>query len=139
MEEPENVYLYDAVRMGEPCGNGVEMMYSHHPSEDRTYIILVNKFTGRRWKINFNGDEKLTAMEFRLLGAEWRLYLIDNKQSRAGQGLMNVLQKIRPDLYKKITGTDIDPFHNNERIGACLRLICTDEDYLRLNPAFQAK
>ena len=32
---------------------------------------------------------------------------------RHGQSIMNVLYKVRPDLYKKITQTDLDCFYDD--------------------------
>ncbi len=136
---PINPYRFDGMRMGEAFGKNIEVMYSHHASEERDYVILVDKMTGRRWRINFNNSEKLTDMEFRLLNAEWPLNLTRNKTWRAGQGLMNTLFNIRPDLYKKLTGTMADPFNFNERIGSAMRVICTDEQYERLAPTFKEK
>lgn len=138
-DTPQNVYLYDLMRMGEPCNPITEMMYSHHTSENRDHIVLVNRLDGRRWKIDFNRGQKLTPMEFRLLSAEWRLALIMNKTHRAGQSLMNVLFTIRPDLYNAITNTDRDPFYDNSNIGACMRFICADQEYNQLAPQFKEK
>lgn len=56
---------------------------------------------------------------------EWEIYdylvsgmLIRNKTWRAGQGMFNALELLRPDLANEIRATPLDPFHNNDRIGA---------------------
>jgi len=35
---------------------------------------------------------------------------------RLGQWYMNVLHEMRPDLYKRVTATDADPFYDDKRI-----------------------
>lgn len=35
---------------------------------------------------------------------------------RTGQALFNILDELRPDLAKKIVGTIIDPFYNDNHI-----------------------
>lgn len=35
---------------------------------------------------------------------------------RDGQALMNALYSVNPDLYQEITGTDADPFYDDNKI-----------------------
>lgn len=44
----------------------------------------------------------------------------ENSSLRDGQLLMNMLAEKRPRLYKELTGTDIDPFHNDDLIQKAL-------------------
>ena len=44
--------------------------------------------------------------------------LIRHKDWRAGQGMFNALELIRPDLADEVRGTELDTFHNNDRIAA---------------------
>lgn len=41
----------------------------------------------------------------------------ENDELRYGQALMNALHKLNPELYNTINGTDVDPFHGDDRIG----------------------
>lgn len=39
---------------------------------------------------------------------------------RYGQTLFNVLYRVRPDLSERVRGTDLDPFHSDQRVRAFL-------------------
>ncbi len=39
-----------------------------------------------------------------------------NQSQRVGQFYMNTLAEIRPDLYRKVTGSNADPFFSNNRL-----------------------
>lgn len=43
-------------------------------------------------------------------------YYMEGGTQRRGQAMMNALAKVRPDLYDKISGTEADPFYNDNRI-----------------------
>lgn len=42
---------------------------------------------------------------------------------RKGQTFSNALQRVRPDMARKVTGTRFDPYYNDERISAFLEFI----------------
>lgn len=46
--------------------------------------------------------------------------LVRNKTWRAGQGLFNAIDLVRPDIANKIRGTPVDPFYDNKKIKECL-------------------
>ena len=51
--------------------------------------------------------------------------LARHKTWRAGQGLFNAILLVRPDIAEEIRGTEMDPFHRNDRIRACLLYLNT--------------
>ncbi len=42
---------------------------------------------------------------------------------RIGQSYMNALYVVNPRMYKEITGTIVDCFHNDDNVGAFLNYI----------------
>lgn len=42
-----------------------------------------------------------------------KFYYDNEFELRHGQSIMNVLYKVRPDLYRKITQTDLDCFYDD--------------------------
>lgn len=42
-----------------------------------------------------------------------KFYYDHEFELRHGQSVMNILYKVRPDLYKKITQTDLDCFYDD--------------------------
>lgn len=80
---------------------------------------------------------KLTPGEFEQFIRQVQTALKVNKEWRCGQAMYNILQLINPELSSQICATDLDPFFRNERIGAFLKHICTDEQYATLNPVFK--
>lgn len=42
-----------------------------------------------------------------------RFYYDNEFELRYGQSIMNILYRVRPDLYKKITQTDLDCFYDD--------------------------
>jgi len=49
--------------------------------------------------------------------------LINHKNWRKGQALFNAIYCIRPEIANEIRATDIDPFHNDNKIDACLEFL----------------
>ena len=47
---------------------------------------------------------------------------------RPGQTWANVVRLRRPDLYEEMTGTEIDPFHRDNRVGAFREWLTTRGD-----------
>jgi len=47
---------------------------------------------------------------------------------RKGQGVFNLLCKIRPDLAEMIRGSDFDPFYRDERLPAFYSYLCRHWD-----------
>lgn len=45
-------------------------------------------------------------------------YALDYPEQRAGQAFFNALWEKRPDLYKQMTQTELDPFNLDERLPA---------------------
>lgn len=45
-----------------------------------------------------------------------KFYYENEFELRHGQSIMNVLYLVRPDLYKKITGTDLDCFYDDATV-----------------------
>jgi len=43
-------------------------------------------------------------------------YKNENPQLRFGQSLMIVLNKLYPDIYNKVAGTDADPFYVDSKV-----------------------
>jgi hypothetical protein len=59
-----NPYTQDAYNMGTSIGNNVEVMYDKHPSQHASYLIVVNKETGERLRIEVDSvDEKMTEQK----------------------------------------------------------------------------
>lgn len=48
----------------------------------------------------------------------WGEYAAGNPHQRSGQALFNALNWERPNLANKIRGTNLDPFHRDERVSA---------------------
>lgn len=55
-----------------------------------------------------------------------KFYYDNEFELRHGQSIMNVLYKVRPDLYHKITQTDLDCFYDDGTVRFTL-------DYLEKN------
>jgi hypothetical protein len=54
-----NPYLYDISRMGENRGEELHMMYSNHGDEVCDHIVLVDRRTGERVRIDITyGDDR---------------------------------------------------------------------------------
>lgn len=51
----------------------------------------------------------------------------DSEQWRSGQTYFNVLYDIRPDLADLIRATELDPFHDDSRIGVFLAWLAMQE------------
>ena len=49
--------------------------------------------------------------------------LINHKNWRKGQALFNAIYRIHPEIANEIRATDIDPFHSDDRIEACLEFL----------------
>jgi hypothetical protein len=47
----ENPFLHDAVRMGEHLGTNLTIMYANTSEEQCSYLILINRKTGKRIQI----------------------------------------------------------------------------------------
>lgn len=43
------------------------------------------------------------------------------REQRVGQWYFNLLAEARPDLAERVRGTDLDPFHRDDRLPAFLR------------------
>ena len=63
-------------------------------------------------------------MEFHEYLSEVMLEMDNNPQMREGQVYFNVLYKMKPELANKITGTELDPFYQDEKLGEFLSFIC---------------
>lgn len=50
-----NPFHYDAFNMGTYLGTNVALMYGNHPDQHCGYLIVVNRKTGKRMRIDF-GD-----------------------------------------------------------------------------------
>lgn len=46
-----------------------------------------------------------------------------NPSWRKGQTYFNVLSNVRPDIAESIRGTDLDPFHDDSKIGEFLTYV----------------
>lgn len=47
-----NPFNHDLYHMGTKLGTNVIVMYANHPSEEMTYLIIVNVITGERMKVS---------------------------------------------------------------------------------------
>lgn len=47
----------------------------------------------------------------------------ENPQWRFGQAFFNALNKLDPEMGDEIRGTKYDPFHNDNKITACMTYI----------------
>lgn len=61
-----NPFVHDAYNMSTAIGNNVVVMYDKHPSEHASYLIVVNKETGERLRIDVDSPaekENLATFE----------------------------------------------------------------------------
>ena len=61
--------------------------------------------------------KKLSLQELSALYRRTSKLMLDHKELRMGQSLMNALHEIRPDLYNNVTNNhpDVDCFYDNEK------------------------
>ncbi|AEC53172.1 hypothetical protein SCRM01_226 [Synechococcus phage S-CRM01] len=52
-----------------------------------------------------------------------RYYVQNSKDLRYGQAMMNFLCLVCPELDAKITGTDVDPFYDDNRVPVFLEYL----------------
>jgi hypothetical protein len=53
--------------------------------------------------------------------------------------MFNVLYDLHPEMADEVRSTPLDPFYDNERIGAFMNHILEKEQYDTLNPIFKMK
>jgi hypothetical protein len=56
---------------------------------------------------------------------------------RLGQALFNNLYRMHPELADSIRGTEVDPFHNNNKIADFFEAITTPEGYVNVPKNFK--
>ena len=79
---------------------------------------------------------KLTPEQFAEFGMRVQSMLKATKW-RCGQAMFNVLADLHPALASDIRSTELDPFYQNERIGAFMKHILEQEQYDTLQPIFK--
>jgi hypothetical protein len=81
---------------------------------------------------------KLTKDQFTEFGTRVQAMLRATRW-RCGQAMFNVLTDMNLSLAEEVRGTELDPFYDNERIGAFMKHILEPEQYNTLNPLFKKK
>jgi len=67
--------------------------------------------------------EKISVNEFNEI---LKKSMSDGSALRVGQSLYSDLHEKYPDIIKRITNTDADPFYNDENIYELMKTICED-------------
>lgn len=66
---------------------------------------------------------KMTSTEWISLINKLVELLHKHSELRYGQAIMNALNDVRPDLYKEITGTNNDPFYDDNKLVLFMRYL----------------
>tara|TARA_R110000803_G_C11980687_1_gene320715 strand:- start:1777 stop:2517 length:741 start_codon:yes stop_codon:yes gene_type:complete len=83
---------------------------------------------------DFDWVDGINPYQYALTDDEWvelnreMVPLLANEHLRTGQSYMIALQKVNPFLYNYITGKDIDPFSNDDKVINFIRFLNGDND-----------